>query len=333
MNHKPSFEACSSLLLILTLFWLPKGAMGQVYDLAAMNSEELGALDRARTVVMIPGGILEQHGPYLPSYTDGYVNERLARDVAEAIVARPGWAVLLFPTIPLGTGGANEIGRKYVFPGTYALRSETLRSVFMDLAGELGEQGFSWIFVVHGHGAPNHNRMLDDAGDFFHDTYGGWMVHLRGLAPVTAAVGTLLDPAAREADSFSVHAGAAETSTMLYVRPQSVSPGVRSARDHTGHDWEELVGIAREPDWPGYFGAPRMASPAQGARIFEAVVDAAIHYALQILDGLDPRSIPRIGTLAEENPVNVAIDADALRREREILRKQEEWLAARSMPR
>jgi creatinine amidohydrolase/Fe(II)-dependent formamide hydrolase-like protein len=331
MNSKPSFEAVAFLLLVLAL-WLPKGVMGQVYDLAAMNSEDLGALDRARTVVLIAGGILEQHGPYLPAYTDGYLNERLARDVAEAIVARPGWVVLLFPTIPLGTGGANEIGRKYVFPGTYAVRSETLRSVFMDLAGELGEQGFRWIFVMHGHGAPNHNRMLDDAGDFFHDTYGGWMVHLRGLAPVNADVGTVLDPATREADGFAVHAGAVETSAMLYLRPQSVSPGVRSARDHTGHDWDELVSIAREPDWPGYFGAPRMASPAQGARIFEAVADAAIHSALQILDGLDPRSIPRIGTLAQENPVNVAIDTDALQRELAIARKQEEWLARR-MPR
>jgi hypothetical protein len=139
-----------------------------------------------------------------------------------------------------------------------------------------------------------------------------------------------LDPVG---EMSTIAVSAAETSAMLYLRPQSVSPGVRSARDHTGHDWDELVGIAREPDWPGYFGAPRMASPAQGARIFEAVADAASHYALQILDGLDPRSIPRIGTLAQENPVNFAIDRDALQREREIVRRQEEWLAARRMPR
>ena len=56
----------------------------------------------------------------------------------------------------------------------------------MDLAGELGEQGFRWIFIVHGHGAPNHNRMPDQAGDSVHDTYGGWMVHLRGLLPVAS---------------------------------------------------------------------------------------------------------------------------------------------------
>lgn len=332
MNWMPSFGTVAPLLVVLVL-GLPRAAIGQVYSVATLNTEELTALDRARTVVIIPGGILEEHGPYLPSYTDGYVNERLTRDVAEAIVARPGWAALLFPTIPLGTGGANEIGRQYGFPGTYAVRSETLRSIFMDLASELGEQGFLWIFVVHGHGAPNHNRALDEAGDFFHDTYGGWMVHLSGLAPVATAAGGLLDPATREADGFSVHAGAEETSVMLYLAPERVSPEVRDAEDYTGHDWDALVDIANDGGWPGYLGAPRMASAAQGARLLEAVTGAVVGYALQILDGLDPRSIPRIGTLAQENPVNIAIDADALRREREILRQQEEWLAARRTPR
>lgn len=73
----------------------------------------------------------------------------------------------MFPPIPLGSGGANEIGGKYRFPGTYAVRPATLRAVFMDLAAELGEQGFRWLFIVNDHGSPDHNRMLDHAGGFF----------------------------------------------------------------------------------------------------------------------------------------------------------------------
>lgn len=329
MRHAPRLRICT-LLLVLTSMAVPAPATGQVYRLSALNTEQIRTLDRARTVVILPGGILEQHGPYLPSYTDGYVNERLASELAEAVAARSGWAVLLFPTIPLGTGGANEIGRKYAFPGTYAVRSETLRSVFMDLASELGEQGFRWIFVVHGHGAPSHNRMLDQAGDFFHDTYDGRMVHLRGLAPVATAATNLLDPAVREADGFSVHAGAAETSVMLFLRPDFVSAAVARAEDRKGEDWSALVRIAREASWSGYFGSPRMATPAQGARIVQAVAAAAVDYALNILDGLDPGTVPRIGDLARESPENVSIDADALEREMEILRKQQEWLASRS---
>ena len=116
-------------------------ANGQIYRVAQMSADQVRALDRQKTVVILTGGILEQHGPHLPSVTDGYSNEWLTQRLAEEIVQRPGYAVLLFPTIPLGHGGANEIGNQQVFPGTYSVRRSTLRAIFMDLATELGEQG------------------------------------------------------------------------------------------------------------------------------------------------------------------------------------------------
>jgi hypothetical protein len=51
---------------------------------------------------------LEQDGPHLPSFTVGYRNEWFTQKLAVAIVGRSGWTVLIFPTIPLGVGGANE---------------------------------------------------------------------------------------------------------------------------------------------------------------------------------------------------------------------------------
>ena len=155
-------------------------AFAQIYHVKEMNTEQIRGLDREKTVVVLPGGILEQHGPYLPSFTDGYMNERLTQDLANAIIERPEWKVLVFPIIPLGAGGANEIGEKYVFPGSYAVRPSTLRAVFMDLATELGEQGFRWIFVVHLHGGSAHNQALNQASDYFEDTYKGHMVNLTG---------------------------------------------------------------------------------------------------------------------------------------------------------
>ena len=307
---------------------MPATASAQVWELAKLNTDQIRSLDRARTVVIIPGGILEQHGPYLPSYADGYWNERLAQELAASVAARPGWASLVFPSIPLGVGGANEIGRKYSYPGTYAVRSATLRSLFMDLASEFGEQSFRWIFVVHGHGAPEHNRMLDDAGDFFHDEYGGQMVHLMGLGAVLDSEGGL-DADVEKADGFSVHAGAGETSGILFLRPDLVAMGVKTAPDQRGADMNDLVGLAREPQWPGYFGAPRVASASQGARLFKSASAAASAYALKILDGLDPRTLPRIGDAALGRPDNVAIDSDALRATADRLRRQEEWLAKR----
>jgi hypothetical protein len=60
----------------------------------------------------------------------------------------------------------------------------TLRAIYMDLANELGDQGFRWIFLIHNHGAPNNHKALNRASDYFHDVYGGAMVHLFGLKPV-----------------------------------------------------------------------------------------------------------------------------------------------------
>jgi creatinine amidohydrolase len=310
-------------LLLLDL-GAPATAQAQIYHMAELNTVQLHGLDRARTAILLPGGILEQHGPYLPSFTDGSRNEWLTQKLAEAIVGRSGWTVLNFPTIPLGVGGANEIGRKHVFPGTYAVRSTTLRAVFTDLATELGEQGFRWIFVLHGHGAPNHNRC--EAGEYFRDTYGGHMVHLLGLVAPEVPQGGDLTQAEKNEDCFSVHAGASETSALLFLRPELVSPGVRQARPQTGRTWEDLVRLARAPGWPGYFGSPRLATAARGAQLSAGEASAYVGLALRILDGLDERQMPRYSDLAAKSDPNVAIDRDALGRERVILRRQQAWL-------
>ena len=54
-----------------------------------MNTQQIRALDLAKTVILVPGDILEEHGPYLPSFTDGYSDDAYTREVAKAIVARP----------------------------------------------------------------------------------------------------------------------------------------------------------------------------------------------------------------------------------------------------
>ncbi len=92
--------------------------------------------------------------------------------------------MLVFPVIPLGSDGANELGHKYSFPGTFAIRAATLRALYMDLAAELGGQGFRWVFLMNGHGAPSHSRALFDACDFYREAYGHTMVHFCGLAPI-----------------------------------------------------------------------------------------------------------------------------------------------------
>ena len=113
---------CEALTILLASAMIAgcqaSSADTRVFKLAELNTDQIRALDREKTVVLLPGGILEEHGPYLPSYTDGYLNERLTEDLAKAIAQRPGWSVVVFPVIPLGlvaptpsAGGSRFQGR------------------------------------------------------------------------------------------------------------------------------------------------------------------------------------------------------------------------------
>jgi creatinine amidohydrolase/Fe(II)-dependent formamide hydrolase-like protein len=304
----------------------------QIIRVAERTATELQAMDRARTAVLLPGGILEEHGPHLPSYSDGYLNERLTRSVAEAIVARPGWRALVFPTIPLGNSGANDIGARFSHSGTFAVRFETLRAIYMDLADELGAQGFRWVFVLHLHGAPNHNRALDEAGDYFRSAYGGRMVNLTGLMPVFASIEGPKSPAARAADGLPIHAGMDETSWMLHLRRDLVRPTYLRATTQSDSSMEGLVRLATLPSWPGYFGSPRLATAAHGAVIWSRVSGEARRVTLAILDGANPDTIPRLGRVMEDSPVDVRLDAASRQAESRRAARQEQWLRTRRRP-
>jgi creatinine amidohydrolase/Fe(II)-dependent formamide hydrolase-like protein len=297
-----------------------------------MNTTQLGALPRDRTVMIIPGAYKGEHGPYLPN-VDSFRNARLAHELANAIAQRPDWHVVMFPFIPLGQGGANEFGNKASFNGTFVVRIATLRAIFMDLADHLGEQGFRWVFVVHHHGSPYHLHALDEAGDYFTDSYGGHMVNLaglRGLEELSAIFDRLTDDAARREDASSGHAGMRETSEALYLRPDLVDPSYKQAPALAAQTFEELIRIASEKDWPGYLGSPRLATASLGERALREYSARLNTLALEILDGRDYRRMTRGADEAVKNrdPIAEAIS----RHERAFERRQAEWLTRHDRP-
>jgi creatinine amidohydrolase/Fe(II)-dependent formamide hydrolase-like protein len=300
----------------------------RIYKVAEMNTVQLKGLNRQRTVVILSGGILEQHGPYLPSFTDGYWNERFRDTLACILAARPGWNVLLFPTIPLGNSGANDIGAQYSFPGTYTIRYETLRAVFMDLASELGQQGFRHVFIIHAHGAPNHQRALDQAADFFNETYGGQMVNLFGLNFIQQSWYHLpLTNAQQQEDGFTVHAGLTETSSMLYLVPHLVDNGYSKSVPITGTDMSDLVRIARQPAWPGYFGSQRLATTQFGQHAWRQNTKDYCQFVLDVLDGrVNPDTVERFGDVMKQEAIDRMIDRVTLQHENQQKTTQEAWL-------
>jgi creatinine amidohydrolase/Fe(II)-dependent formamide hydrolase-like protein len=275
--------------------------------------------------------MLEEHGPYLPAFTDGILSARLAEAVAEGIVARaPGWTVLVFPPLSAGASGSNEIGGRFTFPGTYAIRPSTLRATFMDLATELGEQGFRWVMVVHVHGSPLHIAAIDDAGDFFRDTFHGTMVNLWGLLPVLAGwgsvLGTLPDSVRRE-DGVSLHAGLDEHSMMLYLQPELVSPDFRAAPTVAGASYDSSFARARQAGWTGYLGAPRLATAEIGRAIWSGFSGAAIETAVKILNGENPAGMQRYMTFLRRSPLYQQWIASAERRDSVAGERQRAWLS------
>jgi creatinine amidohydrolase/Fe(II)-dependent formamide hydrolase-like protein len=319
--------ALVSWLLVTT------AAEAQVLRAAELNTAQLRSLDRSKTVVFLLGGMMEEHGPYLPAFTDGILSERLLAEMLTAFAGRkPGWTALVFPPISIGASGYNEFGGHYTFPGTYAARPSTLRSLFMDLAEDIGEQGFRKLFVVHVHGSPHHIRALDDAGDYFRDTYGGQMVNVWGLLPVIGGWGravAALSAAVKQQEGASFHGGMDEHSLMLHLRPDLVAPGYRSAPIVTGAAPQASREIARRADWPGYLGSPRLATAEVGKRIWSEFAAAAVDHMLKIVDGADPRQFPRYGDLMRKNPIFQEWIKTGEARDAERQRRQQEWLAKR----
>jgi creatinine amidohydrolase/Fe(II)-dependent formamide hydrolase-like protein len=304
-------------------------ATARVLRVGDLTTEQIRSLDLAHTVALLEGGILEEHGPYLPSFADGYQSGFVAAKVADAVAARPGWTVLRFPPLPLGAMPANEIGGKFSFPGSYTVRMETLRAVFMDLATDLGDAGFKYILIVNYHGGPSHNSALDDASRYFSDAYSGVMVNLMGLVSVAgAAPHDQFTKPERDAEGFSVHADADEHSRMLFLTPDLVGAGVRQAPAVVAHEPADLIALARKPDWPGYFGTPGIANVDAGRRKMDGLAAAAVDAALKALDGTLPATARRVAEQTASDPVFREITDASLGHDRQVAKRETDWLAA-----
>ena len=153
------------------------------------------------------------------------------------------------------------------------------------------------------------------------------MVHLFGLKPVFLCCGTkdkLLSTKQLAKEGFSVHAGADEQSQLLFLRPEFVPASYRSAPSLTGETFADLARMAKAKGWPGYFGAPQLATAAMGELEFTRSSQNLNAVALQILDGLDSRKIPRYAD--EMDPLNVAGEATELKHEQTIEKRELDWL-------
>ena len=259
-----------------------------VHRLEELSTPGLDALDRDRTVVILSVSPLETHGPHLPLGVDAFTARYFSEAIAERVVAsRPGWVVVLAPTLHVGSFTFDTIG-------TVQVRQRVVRDLVVDYGRALARAGFRHILVSNGHGGPGHLVALEEAAAIVSRRHRVTMASFTGhlaweflrgrlLPQIEAGLGRPLSPTEREAFSEDAHGGWWETSLMLALRPDLVDDGYRTLPAARYTLRERLVpNYPLRHGGPGYVGHPAMADPA----FARATTDALLAEAMTVVDGL-----------------------------------------------
>lgn len=308
-----------------------------VHDVRRLTAPDLASLDRARTIFVVPIGMLEEHGPHLPVATDSYsVELRADRILTRLGRTFPDRFFVRMPIEPYGEAGANIIGNIQVHPGTYGIRQTTLRALVADVGAQIAQNGFRWIFVVHGHGAPPHSLAISEACDFVSETFRVTMLNVSSAAWVDPRYAEENARIARRHYSekeiqeigVDIHAGTAETSILMATHPQMVRT-IRRLPDRAAPDFAGLRRIATAPGWEGYVSIPARAKAAYGRELTDLEVTTHVDLMSRALRGEDLSKRPRYPEPLLADPAIQQIMRETLSFEEEFGRKLEAWLGKR----
>ncbi|MBQ2696095.1 MAG: creatininase family protein [Clostridia bacterium] len=240
------------------------------------------AIQKTKTVI-IPTGVVEQHGYHLPLSTDILNATRpleIAGDKLNAVVA---------PVVNYCFSGGDLLGTVNVSPNTFGL-------YISEICSEFVRMGFENIIVFLGHaGTDNINalrnslQMLLRRNPEMHEKITISLVECWKLSP-TWLSGFNLEP------EHDFHAGMMETSLMMYWNPELVGDEIVMDDEYisrmmrTDQDWFEKrekridspfmiekVG-QRDEIKVGVMGLPHEASRELGEKICNEIVDNLVEY-------------------------------------------------------
>ncbi len=245
------------------------------HRLEQITVKALRNLDRNQTVVLIPIGMMEEHGEHLPLGTDFFSVESLTLAVSARLLDQdPDLHILMMPVIPFGTDPI-DMRRPDLFEdaGSVWIRRETLKSIVRDVTDHMVRYGFRNVFPIGYHGGAEQSMALDEVCIDMRRRYPG-LVMFEPIGYVMAGaeqdatpglatlLGRPLTMQERVALKASVHASMFETSVMLHLRPELVDPSHKLLRSI---EWDEVY---RMENWPGYVGTgPRHADPDVGSAL------------------------------------------------------------------
>jgi mycofactocin precursor peptide peptidase len=203
---------------------------------------------RDRTLVLVPVGSVEQHGPHLPLATDTMVADAVCRMAGERLDVT-GARVLVAPPLSYGASGEHE-----GFPGTVSIGHEALFGLLV----ELGRSATRWargVVFVNGHGG--NVATLSEA-----------VALLRHERRAVAWTSTALP-------GSDAHAGDTETSLLRHLAPWSVRVDLMAvgATEPVGELMPQLREqgvIAVSPN--GVLGDPTTSSAEKGRELLGRLV-------------------------------------------------------------
>ena len=173
-----------------------------------LTSPQFEALDKERTVAVLPVGAIEQHGPHLPVYVDACLNQGLVSRALDFLT--PDQSVLVLPMMPVGK--SNE---HLAFPGTLTLSAETLTRLWMEIGESVMRAGIRKLVIFNSHGGQP--QIMNIVQRELRVRYGMMVVGLSW--PAMGLPEGMFDANERK---NGIHAGDVETSMMLHLRPDLV---------------------------------------------------------------------------------------------------------------
>lgn len=247
--------------------------------MAARFWQELGhpdfaALDRERTVAVLPVAAVEQHGPHLPVGVDAIINQGiLARAMA---LAESGPPVLVLPPLNIGLSPEHRD-----FPGTLTLTAATMLQLVSEVAAGVVRVGLRKLLFFNSHGGQP--QLLELVAQ-----------ELRTDHAMTAMVVNSWR-LMRSADLFpaseireGIHAGAIETAILRHLAPGLVREAAiarfgSSARG-LGEEFPRLAPDGRlafawqtqDLNPAGAVGDATLATPEQGRILVEQAASALV---------------------------------------------------------
>ena len=232
---------------------------------------QVGEMIGPSSILLLPIGSVEQHGPHLPVSTDHVI----ASEAARAVASRCGRELDLWLLPTLAVSKANEHAWA---PGTLWLRAATLLSVVDDMASSAAATGARRLVFLNSHGG--NTALLVVACRDVRLAHGFQTFLLHPFLPPDHGGRSATAPESEM--GMGIHGGHDETSMMLHLRPDLVDmsratrrvPERLAGNRHVRFGGSVPFGWTSQDFGPdGHIGDPVGADARQGRELFEGAVE------------------------------------------------------------